>query len=217
MLCSYGFILQLRRSPTPCCAGNGTLVTRVHRVQLACERQAAQSWRIRASSLPFDFWCKLGLFDLCCLEKQSAALREGACLSERAGCRMVRSRQAGSTGEGRPDGQSHQGLGSQSRHHALLCREGSDGFGGSWITPNCLGLVGFLVGAHHPWSQLGRHCCGITLGQQGQSGASRPGFPPRQVFTELWICCHRLLMIGLTPLSENKFSTPHLVDSIHRL
>lgn len=144
MLCSYGFILQLRRSPTPCCAGNGTLVTRVHRVQLACVRQAAQSWRIRASSLPFDFWCKLGLFDLCCLEKQSAALREGACLSERAGCRMVRSRQAGSTGEGRPDGQSHQGLGSQSRHHALLCREGSDGFGGSWITPNCLASLGFL-------------------------------------------------------------------------
>lgn len=85
MLCSYGFILQLRRSPTPCCAGNGTLVTRVHRVQLACERQAAQSWSIRASSLPFDFWCKLGLFDLCCLEKQSAALRAAGSLFIRKG------------------------------------------------------------------------------------------------------------------------------------
>lgn len=52
MLCSYGFILQLRRSPTPCCVGNGTLVTRVRRVQLTWERQAAESWSIKAASFP---------------------------------------------------------------------------------------------------------------------------------------------------------------------
>lgn len=41
MLGSYGFILQLRRSPIPCCAGNGTLVTRVRRVHLAREQASA--------------------------------------------------------------------------------------------------------------------------------------------------------------------------------
>lgn len=158
MLCSYGFILQLRRSPTPCCAGNGTLVTRVHRVQLACERQAAQSWRIRASSLPLDFWCKLGLFDLCCLEKQSAALRAAGSLFIRKGRTPDGPQQTGGFHGGRTSRRPKSpgpGVPISPPCSALLCREGSNDFGGSWITPNCLGLVGFLVGAHHPWSQLG--------------------------------------------------------------
>lgn len=54
-------------------------------------------------------------------------------------------------------------------------------------------------------------------GVGGGTGLRGPGFPPRQVSTELWICCHRLLMIVLTPLSENKFFTPHLVDSVRRV
>lgn len=50
MLCSRGFILQLRRSPAPCCVGNGTLVTRVRRVPLTWERRAAQGSGIKPSS-----------------------------------------------------------------------------------------------------------------------------------------------------------------------
>lgn len=57
--------------------------------------------------------------------------------------------------------------------------------------------------------------CSGRLG--GRAGLYRPAFPPCQVFTQLWICCHRLMMILPTPLSENKFFTPHLVDSIHRV
>lgn len=68
MLSSYGFILQLRRSPIPCCAGNGTLVTRVHRVHLT-EEQASASYALRhllavrlrvinkhGACLPVGFW-----------------------------------------------------------------------------------------------------------------------------------------------------------------
>lgn len=151
MLCSYGFILQLRRSPTPCCAGNGTLVTRVHRVQLACERQAAQSWSIRASSLPFDFWCKLGLFDLCCLKKQSMALREaGSLFIGEGGTPDGLQQQPGSLGKG-----TSKAWGSNLATTLCSAEKAATILGGSWVTLNCLALVEFLVRAHHPWSQLG--------------------------------------------------------------
>lgn len=51
----------------------------------------------------------------------------------------------------------------------------------------------------------------------GETSLRGPCFPPCQVFTQLWICCHGLLTLLVTPLSENEFLTPHLVDSILRV
>lgn len=64
------------------------------------------------------------------------------------------------------------------------------------------------------------NCCEITLWTAREGGGTSregPCFPACQVSTQLWICCHRRLMILLTPLSENEFLTPHLVDSIPRV
>lgn len=112
----------------------------------------------------------------------------------------------------------------RARRRSLLCRGGSGNFCGSLKSRNCSCTCWAsrespvrredarpaARGAAGP----GESCGG---GWQGGTGLRGPGFPPRQVSTQLWICCHRLLMILLTPLSENKFFTPHLVDSVHRV
>lgn len=116
---------------------------------------STQSWSIRASSLPFDFWCKLGLFDLCCLEKQSAALRVAGSLFVRKGRTPDGLQQTGGF-QGERDGQTAKATRDWSSN--LTCsalQRRQQRFWGSWITLNCLTLVGFLGGAHHPWSQLG--------------------------------------------------------------
>lgn len=128
MLCSYGFILQLRRSPTPCCVGNGTLVTRVHRVQLTREQQAAGSRSMRASSFPHASRCRRGLFDLWCLRSArcSHCEQQGCCMFGKgwdAGCTAASTQLA-----------SHRCSGLSSLP-SLLCREDTGNFCSSPTSP----------------------------------------------------------------------------------
>lgn len=229
MLCSYGFILQLTRSPTPCCVGNGTLITLVHRGYLTCEQQTAKSCCFRASSSRYAFVVNLALFLWFPLTNQSIA--ESQYLSTRGRGHYPMGWVEFTSEEGKntlqillkstavpccwpPPPQSLQHEKEYflpvTQHFSLLL------FNFLYTVPrNKISLKGLLL-AKPAGAIIAVKLCSGQLKRREQCYSllfsTLSGF-----FLQLWICCHQRLMIPLTPLSENEFFTPHLIDSIHSI